>query len=180
MQIDQRHGPCSAPRRPDQHALGGKGRVERRQRPLDRGLPARLKHAVNLARPVDIDLPGLGQKLDLDTGQRQIVGQGRVEDTIDEDDSQPVDAVKDRRFICGRKGGRARSVRRNQIGRVGIAPVFIAPGGQSHRPQARQRLGPCRTRPAAACQIKPRDPCGKRIKLCLGYRHHSASARMSA
>ena len=129
---------------------------------------------------MNVGLPGLGQKLDLHPGQRQVVGQGRVEHAIDEDDLQPVDAVKDRRLIFGVKGCGARRLRGGQISGVGVAPVFVALRGQSHSPQPRQRVGPCRTQPATARELQPGDPCGKRIKLCLGNRHQRASARMSA
>jgi hypothetical protein len=89
----------------DRDALDGLGGVERGERAVDGGLAARLEHAEDLARPVDVGAQRLGERLDLDAGERGRVGFGRVEDAVDEDEPQPVAVAEGRLGVRRDQGG---------------------------------------------------------------------------
>ena len=95
MDINQRYRLCRLARNMDQDTVGGIGRVQRRKRSRDRRLPAGFQNAIGALRPVDIGIPDLGQTLDMDARQGQIVRRRRVEDAIDEANAEYLDLLLD-------------------------------------------------------------------------------------
>ena len=175
VQIDQRHRPGRLAGHPDHDAVGGGRRVQRRQRARHRRLAARLEHAVEILRPVDVTGGGLGEALDLDAGHGKVVRGLRVEHPVDEDHLQPVHLGKGHRLLRVEQGG---GLGRGGVerGRVGVAPVFVAPGRQARLAQPRQRLFARPGGPAApGGDLERGQPRlgGRPFRLC--QRHHATS-----
>ena len=180
MDINQRNGLRRLARHADQQPVRGKGRIQRRQGPLNGNLPPRLEHAVKPLRPMDVTRASLGQTLDFHPRKRRIVRLRRVEHAIDEDQLHTVDPVENRRFVIGGEQRRLGRIRHGQTCRIGIAPVFVALPRQAHRRQPLQRRTPCSAQPAFGRIGQPRDPRRKRVLLRDCQSHQFTSARRSA
>jgi hypothetical protein len=116
VQVDEVDGPRDLAGRPDDDAVGGGRGVERREGPRHGHLPPRLEHAVDVARPVDVAAHGVRQPFDLHPLAGKRVRRLGVEDAVDEDDPEPVEAVEDRHLAVreDRRGHRLGLVQRRR------------------------------------------------------------------
>ena len=155
VEIDESHRLLGPPRHPDRRALGGAGGVERRQRPVDRRLAARLELPEELARPVDVGGENRRKRLDLDAGELRRIGELGREDAVDEDEPHPVDIVEGRLLVRGQHR-RRRGRQPGQPARVGELPVLVAPDRRAALGEPPGRARPRRPRPTGfAARLGP-------------------------
>ena len=108
----------------DHNAVGGKRRIQRRQRTRDRHLPACFQCAIKIGRPMNIRSCDINQTVNFNACAGQIIRRICIKNTVNKHDFNTVDTRK-KRAIVAMEHSRRNRISLRQANRVGVFPILI-------------------------------------------------------